>query len=373
MATFVAGGPLNPIENQNIIIYRSQLASILEDIINGNLYISLTSPRQTGKTTLLYQIQASLSKQGYGVVYIDFENCDDLDKTNFYQELCDNVNTSLSSFLEPTNEVSLTPQEVINETTFFKYLGELSKNTPKARKIVLMFDEIGGVPRLFSKTFFSTLRKVLTHSRGVQPECQLYKKISFIFSGALDLYKLTEGHNSPLSNVCGSPVYLDDFSEEQVYLLSKNLQGCAEDLTKILSEHVYKWCNGHPYLTQKLLGLIERSQEFSSIKSEEFSRWLEDLIKINFLNGKDANLDNILHYLERNSTSPRDSIFKILKNENLKTVNHDDELFVAGFLRRMDDQCLAIRNQIYVQTLEIFFEKEKDKWQEESKGTYEEN
>ena len=373
MGTFVAGGPLNPTIHQNIIIRRSQLDHILNNIINGDLYIAICSPRQTGKTTLLYQIQACLSKQEYGVSYIDLENFGDLDKTSFYQEICENVNMSLSSFLDPNTEAGLTPQEVINETKFFKYLGELAKNTPKARKIVLMFDEIGGVPDLFSKTFFSTLRKVLTHSRGVQPECQIYKKISFIFSGALDLHKLTEGHNSPLSNVCEPPVSLDDFSEEQVYILSKNLQACTEILAHTLSTHIYRWCNGHPYLTQRLLNLTERSQTLSNIKNEEVSEWMESLVEVNFMHNKDANLDNILHYLEKNSASPRDSIFKVLKNENLKTVDHDDELLVAGFLRRLDDQCLVVRNQIYVKALEIFFEKEKSKRKGERISTDEEN
>lgn len=360
MTNFVAGGPLNPTEHKNIIVHRPQFDLVVENIISSDLYIALASPRQTGKTTLLYQVQSYLSEQGYGVAYIDLENYDDLDKTSFYQEICDNVHIALSSFLEPIAEASLTPQEVISETKFFKYLGQLSKNTPKARKVVLLLDEIGGVPDLFSKTFFSTLRKVLIHSRGVQPECQLYRKISFIFSGAIDLHKLTEGRNSPLSNVCGSPISLDDFSEEQVYNLAKKLKGCSEALAKTLSEHIYKWCHGHPYITQRLLELTERNQTFFNIGVDEIHQLVENLIEINFISGRDVNLDNILHYLERNDTSPRDSIFKVLHNANLKTVDHDDELLVAGFFRRIDNQCLVIRNQIYVKALEIFFEKEKN-------------
>ena len=100
---------------------------------------------------------------------------------------------------------------------------------------------------------------------------------------------------------------------------------------------------------------------------------MESLVEVNFMHNKDANLDNILHYLEKNSASPRDSIFKVLKNETLKTVDHDDELLVAGFLRRLDDQCLVVRNQIYVKALEIFFEKEKSKRKGERISTDEEN
>ena len=358
MVIFVAGGPLNPTEHQNIIVRRPEFDIILNNIENSDLYIALTSPRQTGKTTLLYQIRSYLNKIGYGAVYIDLENYSELDEDSFYPELCDHINSRLFSLLEMECEESLNSKEIKDANKFFKYLCQLSESTPKARKLVLILDEIGGVPNEISKAFFSTLRKVLGMSRSDEKECLPYRKIFFIFSGALDLHKLTEGRNSPLSNVCQPPVSLDDFSKEQVLSLCRNLQGYSNILTETISENIYKWCNGHPYLTQRLLCLIEKNQFFSDERLGEISSRVENLVEKNLLFGKDSNLSNILHYLERNNTSARNSIFRILYNKELKTVDHDDELLVAGLLRRLDDQCLDIRNQIYLEALKIFFEKE---------------
>ncbi len=83
MGIFKPGGPLAP--NDPVNIHRKELNEIHGQVERGDLYIALLSPRQTGKTTLLYQVQDELHGKGYGVVYLDLENLGGLDELTFYQ------------------------------------------------------------------------------------------------------------------------------------------------------------------------------------------------------------------------------------------------------------------------------------------------
>jgi DNA invertase Pin-like site-specific DNA recombinase len=85
MAAFQAVGGLHPEEHSHIIVRRPELDHLLAHVQNGDLYVALSSRRQTGKTTLLYQLQARLHGHGYGVVYLDLSGLNDLSKAQFYR------------------------------------------------------------------------------------------------------------------------------------------------------------------------------------------------------------------------------------------------------------------------------------------------
>ncbi len=211
MGIFKAGGGLNPKRYENIIVHRAELDRILNHIENEELYIALRSPRQTGKTTLLYQIQAHLHGHGYGVAYLDLSNVGDLNKVEFYQTLCSSLHDGLNSLLDDNIEQLLNPKAITNQNSFSDYLKLLVEHTPQARKLILILDEVGEVPEKISATFFPTLRKFYHSGQGNLPDSDLYRKIIFIFAGALDLRKLMQGHNSPLRNIC-IPFPLTDLS-----------------------------------------------------------------------------------------------------------------------------------------------------------------
>ncbi len=74
MTQFEYRGALNPDDHRDIIVPRPELDRIQTHIANADLYIALRSPRQTGKTTLLFQLQANLHGHGYGAAYVDLYN-----------------------------------------------------------------------------------------------------------------------------------------------------------------------------------------------------------------------------------------------------------------------------------------------------------
>lgn len=357
MSVFRAGGGLNPHQDKDIIVKRREFDQIINHIESEDLYIAIRSPRQTGKTTLLFQAQAYLNSTGYGVAYVDLSDFFDLSKEEFYQILCKSLCSSFNTVIvENQGAEALKPEDIKNQFLFSDFLKYLSESTPTVRKLVLVLDEIGGVPQDAAKTFFSTLRKVFHRGKGNEYDRELFKKISFIFSGSLDLMKLTQGKNSPLKNICET-ILLEDFDRIEVEHLCSNLYDYSPEVRIIISKSVYEWCAGHPYLTQRLLKIIADSKICIDKEVNRISETIDNVVEASFFydENEDSNLSHILSYINEVEASCRDSIFKILNENTITDIIHDEDLFVVGIIRRLDDKSLAIRNRIYAQILQNLF------------------
>ena len=123
MTIFEPGGALDLEEHQNIIIQRPELDDVLNHIKKKRHYIALRSPRQMGKTTFLYQIQACLHGHDYGVVYVDLSG---LGKAMFYQTICAKIRDQLGDLIDGLAEDVLHPHDVTDQDAFSGYLTRLS-------------------------------------------------------------------------------------------------------------------------------------------------------------------------------------------------------------------------------------------------------
>jgi len=354
MAIFETGGALHPEEHFHIMVQRPELDRILAHIQNDDLYVALQSPRQTGKTTLLYQIQARLHGHGYGAVYLDLSGLSDLRKAQFYQKICADIWEGLCELTDATAEAALNPQQVTDQTSFCDYLTRISDHTPKAQKLVLMLDEVGGVPEATALTFFPSIRSFFQRGRRQSRKRDLYRKVAFIFTGALDMQQLMKGVNSPLRNVC-EHFSLNDFSREQVCGLASNLKGFPPEAAEAVADIIHGWCNGHPYLTQRLYALIEASQECHRARVDQLPQLVDQFVAMHFLYGNDANLTHIFNYLQEGEAY-RDQIFAIFKREKRRSVMHAADLLSIGIIKRSNDQHLVIRNKVYEKALSDFFD-----------------
>jgi hypothetical protein len=353
MAVFQAVGGLHPEEHSRIIVQRPELDHLLAHVENGDLYVALSSPRQTGKTTLLYQLQARLHGHGYGVVYLDLSGLNDLSKAQFYQHICTDIHHGLGAFIDTAGEAALPPHDITEQTAFARYLTWLSAHTPRARKLILIFDEVAGVPGETAASLFPSLRSFFQRGRRPLIERELFRKVLCIFAGALDLQVLMRGSNSPLRNVCVH-FALDDFAQRQVQSLAGNLAGFTPEAVEALVEAVHGWCDGHPYLTQRLFVLIDASEEWRRTNLSQLSQAVEQLVATHFIYGNDPNLSHILHYL-REREPYRTPVFTILKQAKRKSVMYAEDLLSIGVIKRTSDQYLSIRNNIYRQALDTFF------------------
>lgn len=291
-------------------------------------------------------------------MYLDLEGRNDLSRARFYQEMCTEIRNGLREALDASVDPALKPEDVKDQTAFLHYLTLLAAHTPQARKLILMFDEIGGVPEQTSATFFPSLRRFYNLGQSPSRERDLYRKVMFIFAGSLDLQRLLRGKNSPLRNVC-ELFSLDDFTRAQGRDLASNLEGLSDGAVTALAEAVYGWCDGHPYLTQRLYALIEATPECRTATAEQLPGIVDHLVTTYFLHGNDANLAHILNYLQENEAY-RTPIFQVLKSEKRKGVMLADDLSAIGIIKRSSNLDLIIRNKVYEQRLNNFFAEEEE-------------
>lgn len=361
MNRFITKGALNADEHSHIMIHRAELDKIIEHIEHYDDYIALCNPRQTGKTTLLFQLQTSLQDRGYGVAYLDLMALDKKSEPEFYKIICEEMLAGLAELIDdnpdltPQGMSDLTPQEVADEIDFSDFLMLLSARTPQARKVVLVLDEIGGVPEEIASTFFPALRKFFTKGRRPSKQRDLYRKIIFCFAGALDLIRLTENKkNSPLSNVC-TMFDIDDFSAEQVRRLVSNLSNFSLEHLNTIAVEVYGWTDGHPYLTERLCLILDDCEDCRRVNVSRLPDIIDDLVSTHFIDGDDVNLTHVMSPLRENKAYFT-SAFEAVKKGNRKMVAHRKDLLTIGIIKRSVDHYLVARNRIYEECLNNFFE-----------------
>src|SRR5882724_9866223 len=154
MTRFVAGAALDLVKHKAVLIDRPTLEKIVGHIAGKDLYVALGNPRQTGKTTLLFQIRQTLRELGYWVSYVDLQAYEEYSKADFYQKL---VGEMLDGFITKFSDAAGTAEAakaVGDEDSFCQFLKLLASRSPGALKLVIMLDEIGGVPTKVGNTLF---------------------------------------------------------------------------------------------------------------------------------------------------------------------------------------------------------------------------
>ncbi|MBC8234284.1 AAA-like domain-containing protein, partial [bacterium] len=152
MGTYKIIGPLHPIYDKSIIVHRDEFDEILTLLRHGE-YIILNAPRQTGKTTLLFQVQEALRDEGMTAVYINLEG---RDSEGFYQDLCKDIARQVDDVIESDETYSI--KDIQNQIDFRKYLEWIAAYTPKVQRLVFLLDEVGGVPDEVHDPFFLGFR-----------------------------------------------------------------------------------------------------------------------------------------------------------------------------------------------------------------------
>lgn len=351
MSIYKTGGPLGPIDDKSIIVQRDEeLETALNHLRHGQ-YIALQSPRQTGKTTFLYQMQVALRDEYIAAAYLYLE---DLNEMEFYQSLCEDIAEQLDDVIEADNPYPIS--EIQSQTDFGKYLGWISKHTPTTQRLVLMLDEVGIVSDELSRRFFGGFRKIFTaviRDRNTDYG-RTYSKWSFVFSGALDMKTLAVSKSSPLYNSC-EWLTLKDFSEAQSLKLVNQLSNLSNEARTAINKAVYTWTSGHPYLTQKVCMLIEESDEYLSQNIINAENLVERLVQLKIVERwRD---DNNIFYLFRHIQDKEEYqqfLRDILEGKKRKMDSIAPDLESIGFIIQEGDTYI-IRNRIYKEALKLYF------------------
>lgn len=253
---FKTRGPLDPVMDSAIYVPRPELETLLRaaQATNVDAYWAVLSSRQTGKTTLLYQLRHRLRPRGLGVALIDLALVREQSEDRLYSYVASELRSALSAHLARGVEKRDAPLPK-NPIEFRRFLLDLARQARAPRLVVLM-DEVEAVPEGASDAFFGTWRNVFS-SRRKEDEAA-FEKYLLVLCGARELHRLTSGPNSPLN--IAERIYLKDFDLSGVQQLVAQLPRAHVSILPETTTGVYEQTGGHPYLTQKMCALIEQAR-----------------------------------------------------------------------------------------------------------------
>ncbi len=340
---FRTPGPLRLPEDRDLIIARPELKRALGLAQQPSVgqYIALLSARQTGKTTLLLQMR-DLLQDLYACIFVDLSALRGQDAHACFRYVAFRLLDEFASLLG--EDVGLPDRHrVESPVDFIEFLYALAKVAPLPRIIVLI-DEVGALSPEASDAFFNTVRTVFIQGRGLTGYLAKYL---FVFSGAVDLYGLTFGTNSPL-NIC-EKIYLQDLSPDDVTQIVQQFENVGVPVEKNAAKEVYALTAGHPYLTVRLCALLEREQ-VEALSARAVRRAGEQILI------EDDNIRHLLHELERMPAARR-QMHSILYSGRHTPFSRNNPILASlemiGAIR--PTQPCTVRNRLYARALSEYF------------------
>jgi hypothetical protein len=340
---FKTRGPLQSAVDGELLVDRPALRRALRLAQQPSVtqYIAILSPRQTGKTTLLLRLMELLQPVAT-CVFIDLSVLRAQDARACYRFVAFQL---VSEFRAAVGSAVRLPEvpPIESSVDFLEFLRELAEAVPMPR-IILLLDEVGALTPEASDSFFNTVRTVFTQGRGLNSHLAKYL---FIYSGAVDLYALTFGTNSPL-NVC-EKIYLNDFDVEDVTTIVEQFTHLGVTVPAEAPRAIHALTGGHPYLTMRLCALLEEAGH-KALTRQAIEAAAEQMLV------EDDNIHHVIHELERRPIERR-RLRAILLEERQVPFSRNDPVLASlemiGAIR--PTQPCQLRNRLYARALRRYF------------------
>ena len=347
---FKTWGPLDPVNDSAIHVARPELERLVR-VARANTidaYLALLGSRQTGKTTLLYQMRARLRQYGIGVALIDLTLLDNQPEDQLYAFIASEMRTELAPIF-PRGTV---PKDLIrptNSITFRQFLFDVARQAQTPR-IVILLDEVETIRESVATPFFGTIRHVFSSRR--KEEDAAFEKYFVVLSGAHELQRLAaEDRNSPLHNITDR-IYLKDFDVAGVQTLVANFARLNIAAPRETAQLIFDHTAGHPYLTQKMCQVIEQTHPHT-ITAKVVDQTAAEILR------NDGHVERILRQAQEHTDATiqatlRDIVIGKPVNFNRHT-KATVKLEMLGLIREVESQCV-VRNAIYLAALQDVFD-----------------
>ncbi|MEI7642904.1 MAG: SUMF1/EgtB/PvdO family nonheme iron enzyme [Chloroflexales bacterium] len=218
----------------------ARLKQICQDDVTA--YRVIYGGHQNGKTSLLRQLEADL-RLSVHVCTINFQRIPGATPSQVYAHIGQGIATVLP--------MGVSAAQIVDAPDLTTFLTQVLQRR-EIRRLVLLLDELGALPTPTRAALGSALR-ALFQDRLTSPALA---KLQIIFSGGIELYNLVVTEASSLHNICEA-TYLEDLTrDEAVGLIADGLLAAGADHAPTIGEMVYARVNGHPYLTQRIGGLL---------------------------------------------------------------------------------------------------------------------
>lgn len=332
-----------------------KLEEILKLIVEDE-YFAINCPRQFGKSTTIFLLQKQLWEQGYLPISISFEGFGEasfVSEEAFSRTLIKTIARSfqfthkdLSAFFNKNLDAAVSLEELSQIIT--DWVGELDK------ELILFIDEVdaGSNNNLFLRFLGMLREKYLARNTG---QDRTFKSV--ILAGVHDVkslkLKISPGnerkYNSPWNIACDLPVDLSFSSEEiSTMLISYAKAGKIEMDIQTLSEKLYYYTMGHPFLVSRLCSLIhEQCRERNCWTMKDVENAFKAILK-----DDNTNFDTLIKNLE-NNPKLYGLVEKILLDGVRIDFVKDSPLIKLGVTHGIfrDEGIVQIHNRVYEQRI----------------------
>ncbi|MCD6519132.1 MAG: CHAT domain-containing protein [Anaerolineae bacterium] len=340
---FKTRGPLQPSIDEELLIDRPELRRALRIARQPSVtqYVAFLGARQTGKTTLLFRLM-DLLQDMYVCVFIDLSVLRQQDARACFRYVAFRLLSELRDILGDDLHLAEPPQ-IESAVDFLEFLRQLAEAVPLPR-IIILIDEVGALSPEASDSFFNTLRTVFTQGRSMNGQLAKYL---FIFSGAVDLYSLTFGTNSPL-NIC-EKLYLQDFTRQDVAKIVNQFKRLGIPVDEEAIDKVYELTHGHPYLTMRLCALMEQAR-VAKVTPAEVERMADQMLI------EDDNIRHVIRELERNPSARRRLRSILIEGQQIPFSRNDPILASLEMIGAIQaSQPCQVRNLLYERALRWYY------------------
>lgn len=249
---YVVGGPVQP--GRESCILRDSDMQLYARLIEGD-YCHVLAPSHEGKTTLMAQIARRMRIERIRVATIDLAQISS-------RELQDDVGRWYYSFayrivreLRIRADLQTWWQER-SGLTIMQRLREFFLDVVLAdhdEPVVIFIDRIEtALGQRIGKQLLAAIRACFD-ARATEPA---YRRLTFAMLGSVSVgQRIPDGHDSPFD--ISTAIELDDFELPELRRLAAGL-GADRQTTTLITQAVWEWTRGQPYLSQKVLRALAR-------------------------------------------------------------------------------------------------------------------
>ncbi len=262
---YVVGGPVQP--GRACCVLRDSDMQLYARLVEGE-YCHVLAPSHEGKTTLMAQTASRLREEGIRVATIDLaqissrEMKDDVGRWYYsfayriVREL--RIRSDLQSWWQ--ERAGLTIMQRLREFFLEVVLAETDD------RVVIFIDRIeSALGQAIAKQLLSAIR-ACHDARATEPN---YRRLTFALLGSVSVgQRIPDGQDSPFD--ISTEIELDDFQLSELRRLAAGL-GADQQTTTRITQAVWDWTAGQPYLSQKILRALARrsSSELNEILVDE--------------------------------------------------------------------------------------------------------
>ena len=214
------------------------------EILYPGRTITITGPRQVGKTSLLIRaVQTAVQSHDAQVVYLDLQTISQeivSDQSKFLQELAYLIADELD--IEPESVDKAWSSRLAAGRKLTKLLDRVVLPACQ-RPVILALDE---VDRLLLTEYHADFFGLLRSWHNLRSRNGQWEQLTLLMAISTEPYLLIDDMQQSPFNV-GLMLYMDDFDEEQVQELNGRYQSPLSDKEV---PKLYRLLNGHPYLTR---------------------------------------------------------------------------------------------------------------------------